>query len=242
MPQASRTPAESAAHFQAFLCAGIADLCRLVGAAGSADRRRAKGRITKVLGPGRIAECADLALYLLLVTRGLQPVHTGLYPHRDRLAKLLQRVYRLAVITWDQARQSDARTAARMLKDVAVLTPAGEALCRFAASNLGGLCDESLRDFGVDDVHGALVRLSEKMAVVITEKAPRAGTAAEGLLGGTLLIAATAGLPGGAGGHSRDTLVRAGARMALWEPASKTPAARQSLRRCVKRVGKLVGR
>jgi hypothetical protein len=241
MPQASKTPAEAAAHFQAFLCAGIADLCRLGGATADTGSRKVGRGITRVLGPGPIPECADLALYLLLLTRGLQPVHARLFPQRERLTSLLQRIYRTAITAWDTARHSDAKTSAQILKDTAIVLPAVEALARFADKSLGGLSEYTLRKFGVNDVHGALVRLSEKMAVTITQKAAKGSRQADGVLGGATLVAATAGLYEGAGGHARGTLVRAGVRMGLAKPTDTAPAGHQNLRRCMKRLGKLTG-
>lgn len=236
-----RSPEEAAAHFEAFLCAGIADLCRLGGATADTGSRKVSRGITRVLGPGPIPECADLALYLLLVTRGLQPVHARVFPQRERLTRLLQRIYRSALTAWDTARHSDAKTSAQILKDTAIVLPAIEALTRFADKRLGGLSEYTLQDFGVQDVHAAMVRLSEKMAVAIAGKAAKAPKQATGVSSGAMLVTATAGLPEGAGGHSRDTLVRAGVRNALAKTTGTTPADQQELRRYMKRLGKLMG-
>lgn len=236
-----KIPDDAAAHFEAFLSAGIADLCRLVGVTGDTGGRKAKRGVARVLGPGPIPECADLALYLMLLTRGLQPVHARVFPQRDRLTRYLQRVYRSALAAWDRARHSDAKTGALILKDTAVVLPAVEALARFADKRLGGLSEYTLRHFGVKDVHEAMVRLSEKMAVAIAQTATKAQTQADSVWGGAVLVAATAGLPGGAGGHSRSTLVRAGVRTALAKPTGNDSAGHQDLRRCMKRLGTLTG-
>jgi hypothetical protein len=236
-----KTPDEAADHFQSFLCAGIADLCLLGGATTDTRSRKGTRGIERVLGPGPIPGCADLALYLLLVTRGLQPLHVRVFPQRKRLTSLLQRVYRSALTAWDTARHSDARTGDRILKDVESVHPAVEALARFADKRLGGLSEYSLRDFGVKDVHAAMVRLSGKMAVTIAQKAAKAPKQVDGVLGGAMLVAATAGLPEGAGGYSRGTLVRAGVRTALAKMSGTAPAGQQELRRYMKRLGKLTG-
>jgi hypothetical protein len=234
------TPA-AAAHFEAFLCAGIADLCRSTGASSREARNSPKPRVAKTLTPGPVADVADLAMYLLLLTRGLQPVHKGVYPHRERLVKYLGRIYRLAADAWDLARESDAKSQARILHDTSVVRPAIETLTGFIEKHSGGLSEHGLFAFGVNDIHGALVRLSERIAVTITQKAAKGSRQADGVLGGATLVAATAGLPEGAGGHARGTLVRAGVRTALAKPAGTASAGHQNLRRCMKRLGKLTG-
>ena len=234
-----KTSTEAAAHFQAFLCAGIADLCLLGGATADTRSRNVKRGITRVRGLGPIPGCAELALYLLLVTRGVQPVHAWVFPHRERLSSLLYRVYRSALKGWDAARHCDAKTCAQILDDTEIVLPAVEALARCAEMRLGGLSEQKLLDFGVEDVHAALVRLSETMAVAIASEAAEAEMQDDSLLGGAMLVAATAGLPEGSGGHSRGTLVRAGVRTAKAKPAGSTAVGQQQLRRCMTRLGKL---
>lgn len=235
-----RTPA-AAEHFQDFIRAGIADLCRLAEGDGHAGGRRTRPRTITTPLSDPIPQAADLAMYLMLLTRGLQPIHGKLYEHRERLAKLLERVYRAALKLWDSSREHDAKQAARMLKDVTSMGPAVKALARFAEKHLGGLSGLKLSDFGVTDVHVALVNLSQKLAATIAQKVAESGTQPGDVLNSTLLIANTAGLYGGHGGHSRATLVRASVRAALATPPADSDAREQYLRRFMKRLGKVTG-
>jgi hypothetical protein len=182
-----KTSNEAADYFQAFLCAGIADLCRLVKLPDLTDfcpetpfPRRAS---TVALLPASPA-AAQLSLYLLLVTRGLQPKHKVLYPHSDRLRDLLRRVYRKAIKAWDDGN----------LKDADELQPGVRTLAKFARRNIPGFEHTAggLEAFGVTSVERSLAILTEKLAMTFARKIAKNPAKAPAELIGASLVASAA--------------------------------------------------
>jgi len=237
-----RSPEEAADHFEAFLCAGIADLCRLVKLPDLNDfcpdsclPRRGS---TVALIPASPA-AAQLALYLLLVTRGLQPKHKTLYPHRDRLRDLLQRVYRKALKAWDDGE----------LKDAQGLQPGVRTLAKFARRNIPGFeyMGGGLEAFGVTSVQRSLAILTEKLAMTFAwEIAKNPAKAPAELVGASLVAsAASPGVIEKIGdGHTVGGLMRLGVRAGLTaKRPSKTgtkTAGLAELRKFLKRADKVL--
>jgi hypothetical protein len=239
-----KTSAEAAAHFQAFLCAGIADLCRLVQLPNlhefCAESRPKKRAATESLIPASPA-VAQLSLYLLLVTRGLQPKHADVYPHRERLRDLLHRVYRKAIKSWDDGD----------LKDVQGLHPGVRTLAKFASRNIAGFeqAGGSLDEFGVTSVQKSLAILTEKLAMTFAhEIAKRPAKVPAELAGASLVASATS--PGViekiGDGHTVQGLMRLGVRAGLAEASSSKTGTRTAgldeLRKFLKRAHKVLER
>lgn len=237
-----RSPEGAAAHFEAFLCAGIADLCRLVKLPDlndfCRDSRPLRRGSTVALIPASPA-AAQLALYLLLVTRGLQPKHKTLYPHRDRLRYLLQRVYRTAVKAWDEG---DLKNAER-------LQPGVRTLAKFARRSIPGFeyTAGGLDGFGVTSVQRSLAILTEKLAMTVArEIAKNPAKAPVELVGASLVAsAASPGIIEKIGnGHTVRGLMRLGVRAGLTgrrpSKTSTKTAGLDELRKFLKRADKVL--
>jgi hypothetical protein len=237
-----KTPDEAAAHFQAFLCAGIADLCRLVKLPDLAEfcpaTRSPRRPSTAVLIPTSPA-AAQLSLYLLLVTRGLQPKHAEIYPHRDRLRDLLRRVYRKALKAWDDGN----------LKDADGLQPGVRTLAKFARRNIPGFehTVDGLEAFGVTSVERSLAILTEKLAMTFARKVAKNPAKAPAALVGASLVASAAcpGVIESLGDdHTVRGLMRLGVRAGLSGASSgkagSKSAALGDLRKFLKRADKFL--
>ena len=238
-----KQPDHGTAHFEAFLCAGILDLCRIVNLPGLPEfypgARQIRRASTVALIPAAPA-VAQLSLYLLLVSRGLQPKHKILYPHRDRLRHLLDRSYRKALKAWDDGQ----------LKDVLGLQPEILTLANFARRNFPGIerVESGLEAFGVASIKRSLAILTEKLAMHFArEIAKSPATAPMELAGASLVASATSpGVIDKIGdGHTIRGLMRLGVRAGLAGPRlSKTgtrTAGLDELRKFLKRADKVLG-
>ena len=233
---------DAAAHFEAFLTAGVADLCRL------AELRTGMGVCPGIKSPRRASTvaripaspaAAQLSLYLLLVSRGLQAKHKTIYPHRKRLQDLLQRVYRRAVKSWDDGD----------LKDVQGLQPGVSTLAKFARRNIPGFenTTHGLDAFGVHDVRFSLGILTEKLAMTFAREIAKNPTKAPvELVGASLVASATS--PGVikkfGDGHTVRGLMQLGMRAGLMgtrlsKPGTKA-AGLDELRKFLKRADRVL--
>jgi hypothetical protein len=181
----------------------------------------------------RVPAVAQLALYLLLISRGLQPKHGAIYPHRDRLQHVLQRIYRKALKAWDDGD----------LKDTEPLEPGVRTLARFAHRNLPGL-----DAFGVRSVQRSLAILTEKLAMTFAHEIAKNPAKAPAELIGASLVASAAS-PGViekiGDGHTVRGLMRLGVRAGLAGASSnavgKKAAATDGLRKFLKRAERVLG-
>lgn len=182
---------------------------------------------------------AQLALYLLLVTRGLQPKHKTLYPHRDRLRDLLQRVYRKALKAWDDGD----------LKDVQAIQPGVRTLAKFARRNIPGFphTGGGLDAFGVTSVQKSLAILTEKLAMTFAREIAKNPAKAPAEVVGASLVASAAspGVIDKVGNdHTVRGLMRLGVRAGLTATRpSKTgtkTAGLTELRKFLKRADKVL--
>jgi len=234
----------AAAHFEAFLLAGIADLCRLVNLPNLDDRfppHRPPRRVCVVAAIPTAPTVAQLSLYLLLVSRGLQPKHTNVYPHRHRLRDLLQRVYRQALKASDDGH----------LVDVEGLKPGVRTLAKFARRNVAGFdqTGPGLNVFGVNSVEKSLAILTEKLAMTFArEIAKNPNKSPVELLGASLV--ASAASPGViekiADGPTILGLMRLGVRAGLTGTHSSKTGTKAvglgELRKFLKRADKVLDR
>ena len=240
-----KTRAEPAAHFEAFLCAGIADLCRFVNVQDLDERyptHRHLRRACSVTAIPTSPAVAQMSLYLLLVSRGLQPKHTNVYPHRDQLRNLLQRIYRRGLKAFDNGK----------FEDVEGLQPGVHTLAKFARRNIAGFdhTGAGLDAFGVESVQNSLSILTEKLAMAVARdiaKNPDKAVPVE-LLGASLV--ASAASPGViekiGGGHTVRGLMRLGVRAGLTgtsrSKAGQKTSGLDELRKFLKRADKVLGR
>ena len=238
------TRTEAAVHFEAFLCAGIAELCRSVNLPDLYElcpAIRPTRRACRVAVIPTSPAVAQLSLYLLLVCRGLQPKHTNVYPHRDRLRNLLQRVYRKAIKASDDGDLEDAEG----------LQPGVRTLAKFARRNIAGFdhTGAGLSVFGVKSVRISLAILTEKLAMTFArEIAKNPEKAPVELLGASLVASATS--PGViqriGNGHTVRGLMRFGVRAGLTGASRSTAGKKTSgvdeLRKFLKRADKVLDR
>lgn len=168
MTSASGHNDKSADRLEAFLFAGVADLCQLVKlpdlhqfCPGFQPYSQASRAAVNCAPP----VVARLAIYLLLASRGLQPKHKALYPHRDRLRDLLQRVYRKAL----KAAPDSGPT------NLHELQPGVRTLATFLHRNVAAFEDTQigLKAFGVTSVQKSLAILTEKLAMTFAREIAR---------------------------------------------------------------------
>lgn len=233
---------EAPGDFEAFLLAGIVDLCRFVNLQDLDQlypTRRPPRRVCIVAAIPTSPAVAQLALYLLLVSRGLQPKHTKVYPHRDRLRNLLQRVYRKANKASYDGKFDDAEG----------LQPGVRTLAKFARRNIAGFdhLGVGLSVFGVRSVRISLAILTEKLAMTFArEIAKNPEKAPVELLGASLVASATSpGVTQRIGdGHTVRGVMRFGVRAGLTGAsrgnAGKKTAGMDELRKFLKRADKVL--
>jgi len=239
-----KTGTEAPSQFEAFLLAGIADLGRFVNLQDLDQlypTRRPPRRACSLTAIPTSPAVAQLALYLLLVSRGLQPKHTNVYPHRDRLRNLLQRVYRKAIKASDDGKFEDAEG----------LQPGVRTLAKFARRNIAGFdhTGAGLNAFGVKSVRISLAILTEKLAMTFArEIAKNPEKAPVELLGASLVASVTS--PGViqriGNGHTVRGLMRFGVRAGLtgarFSTAGKKTSGVDELRKFLKRADKVLDR
>jgi hypothetical protein len=235
------------AHFQVFFCAGILDLCRLVKLPDLRELcpgARSNSCPGHSAGTPRVVAVAQVSLYLVLLTHGLAPKHTAIYPHRDRLRDLLKRIQAKARKTWDHGE----------LKDVESLHASVRTLAKFARRNLEPFqfTVDGLDAFGVKSAQRTLQLLTEKMAAYFAREiakklAEDPNSVPPELLGASLVASATS--PGVVerigGGSSVTGLMKLGIRAGLAgaasrKPGAKTPAPLDDLRKFLKSVGRFL--
>jgi hypothetical protein len=232
-------------HFQAFLCAGIVDLCRLVKMPDLKELcpgARARSCPAHSAGKPRVIAVALLAQYLRLLACGLAPKHTAIYPHRDRLRDLLKRVHSKARTTWYRGE----------LEDVEALHASVRTLAKFARRNLEPFqfTVDGLDAFGVKSAQRSLQLLTEKMAAIsareIAKKlAEDPNSVPLEVLGASLVASATTpGVAERLGTSVRGVMqlgIQGGlAGAASRKPGAKTPAPLDDLRKFLKSAGRFL--
>jgi len=156
----TKTPLDpDVGQFQDFIRAGIGDLRRIAG-----DDPTGLGTGSQ-LPP--VPQAAQLSMFLLLITKGVEPKHKDIFIHRDRLRGHLNKVYKKSKAGWEEALAArSARARDSQLHDTSVIGPYIAALARFAEKNFG-LTPMPLRSFGVRDVQVALAALMKKLVVSV---------------------------------------------------------------------------
>ena len=152
MARTKKPPDPDVTRFQDFIRAGIGDLNRL------ADDEKTG----TTLPP--IPQAAQLSMFLLLITKGVEAKHKDIFDHKDRLTEHLDKVYRTSKAGWEEAvAEKNPRARDSQLRDTSVIEPYIAALVRFAEKRFG-LTSVPLTTFGVSDVQVALGALIRKMA------------------------------------------------------------------------------
>jgi hypothetical protein len=147
-------PAEDLTRLEAFIAVGLR---QLVGLAKLHYRTDGHAQPSRRSTADHAGEIAQLAMYLMLVSHGLEPKHRVIYVHRERLRILLNAVYQSAfdLLDWGRAADTGAlKHGMRELEDFAVH--------QIPNSNAAG---ESLREFGVTSVKKSLAILTERLAM-----------------------------------------------------------------------------
>lgn len=241
-----KTPADAAAHFQAFLCAGILDLCRLVKLPELKDLcpgAPEEKHLAITAGTPPVPAIAELASYLRLLSVGLRPKHEMMYPHRGRLHDLLKRVCSKACTLWD----------AGELKDVKQLQPGVRTLARFARKRfpMFEYSTDGLEAFGVKSLSRSSQILTEQVAMVHARQiakrlAKDPNSVPPEVLGASLVASSTSpGIVESLGpGHTVRGLMKLGVRVGLngkgrGRTSAKNPG-QEELRMTLRRTGKVL--
>jgi hypothetical protein len=233
-------------QFQDLIRSGIGDLQRIAG-----DSPTKMGTSSE-LPP--VPQAAQLSMFLLLITKGVEPKHKDIFIHKDRLTEHLNKVYKKSKVGWEEALAAKSQRARdSQLHDTSVIGPYIAALVRFAEKNFG-LTPVPLSTFGVSNVQVALAALIKKLATGVEHdlglfpqalsgkavgKAGKLTPEAHGdipgpVLGG-LLVATVAGDVGLQGSVTRDQAmamrVGVGVGTSKPEPGKPEPKAAKKLRR-----------
>ena len=156
MEDPKTTPDYDPDRIQDFIRAGISDLRRITGDAPAGFGTGSQ------LPP--IPQAAQLSMFVLLITSGLEDKHTEIFAHKKRLKEHLDKVYKKAKTHWEEALTTeDTPDRKSRLHDTTVIEPYVAALAGFAGEKFG-LYSLSLQDFGVSDVQMALAALIKKIA------------------------------------------------------------------------------
>jgi hypothetical protein len=214
-------PDEALSRLEAFLSAGIADLCRLVTLPDLTEfcpESQSPKRAPTVAAKSTPPSVADLTQYLLLLSHGLRPKHKMLYPLSDRLRTLLHRIFRKAHMGRNDG----------SLEDVQGLRPSVRTLARFARMRIPGFerTAVGLKEFGVTSVEKSLAILTEKLAMTFAREIAKDPTKVPAeLLGASLVASATSpGVIEKVGhGHTVRGLMQLGARAGLTITDSNKP-------------------
>jgi hypothetical protein len=246
MPSTKRLLDPDAEQFQDFIRAGIGDLQRIAG--GDSSEWGARSELPPV------PQAAQLSMFLLLITKGVEPKHKDIFTHKNRLTEHLNKVYKKSKAGWEEALAAKSvRARDSQLHDTSVIEPYIAALVRFAEKNFG-MTSIPLRSFGVRDVQVALAALIKKLATGVERDlglishghggnaVGKAGTAASedrsdipGPVLGGLLVATVAGDVGLQGSVTRDQAmamrVGVGVGTSKAEPGKPEPKAAKKIRR-----------
>jgi len=156
MAGAKMFPDPDAQQLEHLIRAGISDLSRIA----ESDR---KGPSSPAPLPA-IPKAAQLSMFLLLLTKGVEQKHATIFTHKEQLEGHLGRVYRKSKACWEDAIGTKSeQTRSKRLQDTQNIEPAISALDRFAEKSFGAF-GASLADFGVKDIQLALGALTTKLA------------------------------------------------------------------------------
>jgi ribosomal 50S subunit-associated protein YjgA (DUF615 family) len=149
-------PDPDAQQLEHLIRAGINDLSRITAGevTGTTDTSRLQA----------VPRAAQLSMFLLLLTKGVERKHRIVFTHKERLEGYLGRVYRKSKACWEEAIGTKSeQTRSKRLQDTRSIEPAISALDRFAEKSFGAF-GASLAEFGVADVQTALGALTTKLA------------------------------------------------------------------------------
>jgi hypothetical protein len=156
MPRSARKPDPDAEKFKDFIRSGIYELKQI--AAEEAGDYGGGSQLPAV------PRAAQLSIFLLLVTRGIDRKHRTLYAHKEELQAALGTVYEHAKQSWLRALAAKSPKArAARLQDTSDFSPYVDALTRFADKRFG-MSSVPLSTFGVTDVQVALGMLVKKVS------------------------------------------------------------------------------
>jgi hypothetical protein len=156
MPRSARKPDPDAEKFKDFIRAGIYELKQI--AAEEAGDYGGESQLPAV------PRAAQLSIFLLLVTRGIERKHRTLYAHKEELQAALGTVYEHAKQSWLRALAAKSPKAQNArLQDTSDFSPYVDALARFADKRFG-MSSVPLSTFGVTNVQVALGMLVKKVS------------------------------------------------------------------------------
>ena len=186
-----------------------------------------------------VSQAAQLSMFLLLITKGIEPKHKDNFTHKDQLTKKLNAVYTKSKAVWEEG-----LAAKSQLHDTSVIDPYIFKLSRFAEKNFGR-SKKTLSDFGVSNVQVALGTLIKTLAIEVKHQlklGPDGRGDIPGPVLGGLLVATVAGDVGLQGSVTRDQAmamrVGVGIGTSKPEPQKPEPKAAKKIRRTLIRLAK----
>jgi hypothetical protein len=149
-------PDPDAQQLEHLIRAGISDLSRIA-------ESDLKGASSPSQLPA-VPRAAQLSMFLLLLTKGVERKHGVIFAHKERLEGYLGKVYKKSKECWEEALgNKNEQSRSKRLQDTQKIEPAISALDRFAEKAFG-VFRVSLAAFGVTDVQTALGALTKKLA------------------------------------------------------------------------------
>lgn len=156
MAGAKMFPDPDAQQLEHLIRAGISDLSRIA----ESDR---KGPSSPAQLPA-IPKAAQLSMFLLLLTKGVEQKHETIFAHKGQLEGHLGKVYKQSKGCWEEALASKIEKArSKRLQDTRHIEPTIISLSRFAEKSFGAF-GASLADFGVKNIQLALGALTTLLA------------------------------------------------------------------------------
>lgn len=110
-----------------------------------------------------VVQASQLCVYGLLVVKGIDPVRADVFPHKAKLAVLLDKALQKSKKVWAEALTKRPGLRHKYLNDVEAIRPSVRSVVKFAEKSFG-LYGGGLGSFGVVDVQDTLAGLVGKMS------------------------------------------------------------------------------
>ena len=105
-----------------------------------------------------VVQASQLSVFGLLVLQCIKESNADVYPHKTKLAKMLDTVLQKSKRVWAEAAANEPRLQQRYLNDTKPIRPAVRAVVKYADKNIG-LDNQELGSLGVVDVQDSLALL-----------------------------------------------------------------------------------
>ncbi len=163
-----------------------------------------------------VVQASQLSVYGLLVLKGMSAADADVFPHREKLYVLLDRVLQKSKSVWAVGLTKTAKARQRYLNDVKPIRPATRAAVKYAERAFG-LHGERLGGLGVYDLQDTLARFVGRISEAAEAKlAPGEAGMGTGVVPGAVQAAMGLGvMVGGVAGRREMTAKEASAARLL---------------------------